>query len=56
MAHYAIMFLVLALISGFFGFWGVAGSATMVAKVLFFLFVIGFVVSLFMNGSPKYRS
>jgi uncharacterized membrane protein YtjA (UPF0391 family) len=46
MLHYALVFLVLALIAAVFGFGGVAIISAGIAKVLFFLFLIGFVVSL----------
>ncbi len=42
----AITFLIVALIAGVLGLGVVAGTAAMIAKVLFFLFLIGFVVSL----------
>lgn len=46
MLHYAIVFLIVALISAAFGFGGIAGEAAGIAKVLFFLFIVLFVVSL----------
>jgi uncharacterized membrane protein YtjA (UPF0391 family) len=49
MLHYAIVFLIIALIAGAFGFFGVAGTATQIAQVLFFLFLILFVASLLMG-------
>ncbi len=42
----AIAFLIVALIAGALGLFVVAGTAAMIAKVLFFLFLIGFVLSL----------
>ena len=45
MLHYAIVFLVIALIAAVFGFGGIAASAVGIAKVLFFVFVIMAVVS-----------
>ncbi|MEM5786738.1 MAG: DUF1328 domain-containing protein [Syntrophobacteraceae bacterium] len=47
MLAWAIGFLIIGIIAGFFGFTGVAGTATWVAQVLFFVFLIAFVVSLF---------
>ena len=49
MLHYAVVFLIIALIAGGFGFWGVESTATMIAKVLFFLFLVMFVASLLMG-------
>ena len=50
MLHYAVVFLVIALIAALFGFGGIAAGATGIAQSLFFVFivlaVIGFVVGL----------
>jgi uncharacterized membrane protein YtjA (UPF0391 family) len=46
MLHYAAVFFVIALIAGLFGFGGVAAGAASVAKILFFVFLAGFAVSL----------
>jgi uncharacterized membrane protein YtjA (UPF0391 family) len=42
---WALIFLVLALVAAAFGFRGVAGAATGMAKVLFFLFLVLFVLA-----------
>ncbi len=47
MLAWAIAFLIIGIIAGIFGFGGIAGTATWIAQVLFFLFLIAFVVSLF---------
>jgi len=44
--HYAVVFLVVALISAALGFGGVAGVAVDAAKLLFWVFLVLFVVSL----------
>jgi uncharacterized membrane protein YtjA (UPF0391 family) len=49
MLSWAITFLILAIVAAVFGFGGIAAGAVGIAKVLFFLFVIAFVVSLIMN-------
>jgi uncharacterized membrane protein YtjA (UPF0391 family) len=49
MLRYSLIFLLVALIAGVFGFTTVAGSAYLVAKILFFVFLVLFVVSLFMG-------
>lgn len=54
MLHYAIVFLVIALIAAVFGFGGIAASAVGIAKILFFVFlamaVISFIVGLVKRG------
>lgn len=49
MLNYALIFLVVALIAAAFGFGGIAGAAAGFAKVLFFVFLVLFVISLFMG-------
>ena len=44
--HYAIIFLVVALVAAAVGFGGVAGFAMEAARILFWVFIILFVVSL----------
>ena len=46
MLWYALVFFVVALIAAALGFGGVAGAATGVAKILFFVFLVLFVASL----------
>lgn len=45
MLHYAIVFLVVALVAAFLGFGGVAGTAMEGARILFWVAIILFVVS-----------
>jgi uncharacterized membrane protein YtjA (UPF0391 family) len=40
MLHYAVVFLVIALIAAVFGFGGIAASAVGIAKVLFVVFLV----------------
>ena len=47
MLGWALTFLIVALIAAALGFGGVAGAATGIAKILFFVFLVLFVVSLF---------
>lgn len=49
MLHYAIVFFVIALIAALFGFGGIAAGASEIAKILFFIFVVLFVISLVMG-------
>ena len=50
MLHYAVVFLVIALIAAILGFGGIAAGAVGIAKILFFVFVamaiVTFVLSL----------
>lgn len=50
MLSWALTFLVLALIAAMFGFGGIAAGATSIAKILFFLFLVMFIVSLVGNA------
>jgi uncharacterized membrane protein YtjA (UPF0391 family) len=45
MLHYAVVFLVIALVAALFGFGGIAAGAVEIAKILFFVFVIMAVVT-----------
>ncbi len=49
MLRWALLFLVVALISALFGFGEVAGTSIVAAKILFFVFLVMFVVSLVMG-------
>lgn len=49
MLRWAILFLVIAIIAALFGFGGVAGTSVMAAKILFFVFLVLFVVSLILG-------
>ncbi len=51
MLAWAIAFLIVGIIAGIFGFSGIAGTATWIAQVLFFIFLIAFIVSLFWGRS-----
>ncbi len=44
--HYAVVFLVVAVVAAFFGFGGVAGTAMDGARILFWVAIVLFVVSL----------
>lgn len=49
MLGWALTFLVVALIAGVLGFTTVAGAAMGIAKILFFVFLVLFVVSLVLH-------
>jgi uncharacterized membrane protein YtjA (UPF0391 family) len=45
MLYYALVFLLVAVIAGVFGFGGVSIAAAGIAKVLFFVFLVAFIAS-----------
>lgn len=45
MLHYAIVFLIVALVAAFLGFGGVAGTAMEGARILFWVAIVLFVIS-----------
>jgi len=49
MLRWALIFLIIALIAGAFGFTGVAAGAVTIARVLFGIFLVVFVVLLVMG-------
>jgi uncharacterized membrane protein YtjA (UPF0391 family) len=49
MLTWALIFLVVGVIAGLFGFGGVASAAVGIAKVLFFIFITIFVVLLILS-------
>jgi uncharacterized membrane protein YtjA (UPF0391 family) len=46
MLSWALTFLIIALIAGALGFWALSGTAMAIAKILFFVFLVMFIVSL----------
>lgn len=54
MLRWTLIFLLVALVAGFFGFWGLEGLAMSIAKALFFVFLILFIVSLFVGRRSYY--
>lgn len=55
MLNWAVTFFVIAIIAAIFRFGGIVSAATGIAKVLFFIFVVMFVISLF-TGKKKIES
>jgi uncharacterized membrane protein YtjA (UPF0391 family) len=57
MLGWALAFLILALVAAIFGFGGIAVGFAAIAKILFFLFLVLFVISLIFRlvrgGSPR---
>lgn len=55
MLRWAVIFFIVAIVAAVFGFGNIAAGATDIAKILFFLFVLLFLVSLIMGlvkGKP----
>lgn len=53
MLYYAATFFIIALVAGLFGFGVIASAAAGIAKILFWIFLVLFVISLvtgFLNG------
>lgn len=55
MLRWAVIFLVIGLIAGLFGFTGIAGASIGIAKFLFFLFLAMFLILLVL-GLTIYRT
>ncbi|MBE7212554.1 MAG: DUF1328 domain-containing protein [Gluconacetobacter diazotrophicus] len=53
--RWTLIFLVIALIAAVFGFGGVAAGAATIGKVLFFVFIVLFVISLIMGRGGRSR-
>jgi uncharacterized membrane protein YtjA (UPF0391 family) len=53
MLNYAIIFLIIAILAGVLGFGVIAGTAAMVAKVCFVVFLVLFVFSLISGGRRR---
>jgi uncharacterized membrane protein YtjA (UPF0391 family) len=49
MLYYTLVFLVIALIAGLLGFTGIAAGAVEISRILFFIFILLFIGSLFMG-------
>jgi len=50
MLYWALIFLIVALIAGALGFGLIGGAAYTIAKVLFFVFLVLFIISLVTGG------
>jgi uncharacterized membrane protein YtjA (UPF0391 family) len=52
MLSWALTFFILALVAAIFGFGGIAATSAGIAKLLFFVFLVLFVISLVTGRSP----
>ncbi len=53
MLYYSIVFFIIAIIAAVFGFGGIASGATDIARILFFIFLVLFVISLVFKGTRR---
>ena len=53
MLYYSLVFLFISVVAAIFGFGGVATASAGIAKILFFVFIIGFVISLIFHVVRK---
>ena len=56
MLRYAVVFFLIAIVAAIFGFGGIAGAATDIARILFVVFLVLFIASLILGrgrGSNK---
>ena len=53
MLYYALVFLLIAVLAAVFGFGGIAIASAGIAKILFFVFIVLFVVSLITHMSRR---
>lgn len=52
MLSWSVTFLIIALIAAALGFTGIAGTAVGIAKILFFVFIVLFLLSLIFGRKP----
>jgi len=53
MLRYSLLFLVVAILAAIFGFGIAAMAFTVIAKVIFFLFLVGFLVTMVMQMARR---
>jgi uncharacterized membrane protein YtjA (UPF0391 family) len=53
MLHYALIFVIIALVAAVLGLGGIAGTALYIAKILLFVFLVLFIVSFFFGRKPN---
>ena len=53
MLYYTLVFLLVAILAGFFGFYNLEGTAASIAKILFLVFIALFFASLITGRRPK---
>jgi uncharacterized membrane protein YtjA (UPF0391 family) len=53
MLYYALVFFLVAILAAALGFWALAGTAALIAKILFVIFLVFFLVSLLGGRRPR---
>jgi uncharacterized membrane protein YtjA (UPF0391 family) len=53
MLYYALVFLLISILAAIFGFGGIAIASAGIAKILFFIFIVLFLVSLITHVSRR---
>jgi uncharacterized membrane protein YtjA (UPF0391 family) len=53
MLYWALVFFLIALVAAPFGFFGIAAGAASIARILFFVFIVLFLVSLLTGMRPR---
>ena len=56
MLYWALIFFIVAIVAGLFGFGFIASAAAGIAKILFFIFLVLFLISLFGGLSRRRRA
>jgi uncharacterized membrane protein YtjA (UPF0391 family) len=49
MLRWVVIFLLVAIVASVFGFFGIASAAVGIAKLIFFIALVGFLISLLMH-------
>ena len=49
MLYWTLVFFIISLIAALFGFTGIAVAAAGIAKILFFIFLVAFIVTVFLG-------
>lgn len=55
MLYWALVFLIIAIVAALFGFGAIAGTSYLIAKILFVIFLVLFVISLLVGFSGRRR-
>jgi uncharacterized membrane protein YtjA (UPF0391 family) len=55
MLYWAVVFLIIAIVAALFGFGGIAVAATGIAKLLFFIFIVIFLITLIFGFRGRRR-
>lgn len=53
MLYYTVVFLIIAIVAAIFGFGGISLAAAGIAKILFFIFLVLFIISLLFGSRRR---